>query len=393
MAKRDYYEILGVQKGSEVSEIKTAYRKLALQFHPDRNPDNHEAEDKFKEATEAYEVLSDVQKREKYDRYGHEGMRMGQDFSGYSNVNDIFSAFGDIFSSGMFGGGFDDFFGGGGSSRRGGGGRRTMDERGSDLKIRLPLTLEEIAKGADKTIKIKKWVKCEDCEGKGAKDSNSFSRCHTCNGTGEMRQVSRSMFGQFVNISTCPTCNGSGQVISNPCPKCHGDGRVQAEDTVKVSIPAGVEAGNYLPLRGKGNAGKHNGSAGDLIVIIDEIEHKEFKRNNNDVIYQLHISFPDAALGTEVEVPTLHGSQKIKIEAGTQPGTNIRMREMGIPNLNAYGKGVQIVVVNVFVPKSLSSKEKQLIKELSSHPGIKPDPAKDGSKGKDFFEKVKDVFF
>ncbi len=391
MSKRDYYEILGVQKSADVSEIKSAYRKLALQYHPDRNPDNHEAENKFKEATEAYEVLSDEQKRAKYDRYGHEGMRMGQDFGGYSNVNDIFSAFSDIFSSGMFGGGFDDMFGGG-SSRRGGG-RRNIDERGSDLKIRLPLTLEEIAKGADKTLKIKKWIKCDECDGKGAKGSNSFTRCHTCNGSGEIRQVSRSMFGQFVNISTCPTCNGSGQVISDPCPKCKGDGRVQAEDTIKVSIPAGVEAGNYLPLRGKGNAGKHNGTPGDLIVVIDEIEHKEFQRNNNDVIYQLNISFPDAVLGTEVEVPTLFGTQTVKVEAGTQPGTNIVMRDMGIPNLNAYGKGSQVVVVNVFVPKSLSSKEKQLIKDLAELPGMKPEHSKDGSKSKDFFDKVKDVFF
>jgi molecular chaperone DnaJ len=388
MAKRDYYEALGVAKGADISEIKSAYRKLAMQYHPDRNPDNKEAEDKFKEATEAYEVLSDTQKREKYDRYGHDGMRMGQDFSGYSNVNDIFSAFGDIFGGSMFGGGFEDLFGGG--SRRSG--RRSPDERGADLKIKLPLTLEEIAQGVEKTIKIKKWAVCDECSGKGAKSSSSFSSCPACGGSGEIRQVSRSMFGQFVNISPCSHCGGSGQVISDPCPKCKGDGRIQAEDTVKCSIPAGVEAGNYLPLRGKGNAGKRGGSAGDLIVVIDEIKHKHFERRENDVVYRLDISFPQAVLGAEIEIPTLYGSQKVKIDPGTQPGANIRLKDMGIPYLNGYGKGVQITVVNIFVPKSLSSKEKQLIKELAEIPAMKPE-SKENAKNKDFFEKVKDAFF
>lgn len=389
MAKRDYYEILGVSKQSDANEIKSAYRKAALKYHPDRNPDDAEAENKFKEATEAYEVLSDAQKREKYDHYGHDGLRMGQDFGGYSNINDIFSHFSDIFSGSFFSGGFDDLFGGGGSRRRGG--TRSAD-RGSDLKIRLPLTLEEIATGAEKTIKIKKWIHCDECGGKGAKDSSSFSRCPACNGTGEIRQVSRSMFGQFVNISTCSRCNGSGQIITDPCPKCNGEGRVQAEDTVKVSIPAGVESGNYIPLRGKGNAGKNGGHPGDLIVVIEEQEHKIFKRHNDDVVYELNISFPEAALGTEIEVPTLYGDKKIKIDAGTQPGTHIRMKDMGIPSLNSYRKGMQIVIVNVFIPTSLSSKEKQAIKELMNLPSINPDKKETG-KSKDFFEKVKDVFF
>lgn len=385
MEKKDYYEVLGVSKGADAGEIKSAYRKLALKYHPDRNPDNPGAEEKFKEATEAYEVLSDQQKRDRYDRYGHDGMKMGQDFGGYSNMNDIFSQFGDIF------GGFGDIFGGG--SRRSSGRGQRPDERGSDLKIKLPLTLEEIAKGVEKTIKIKKWVKCSDCDGKGAKEASSFERCPTCGGTGEIRQVSRSMFGQFVNISACPKCNGTGQIIKNPCPKCHGDGRVQAEDTVKVNIPAGVEAGNYIPLHEKGNAGKHGGSTGDLIVIIDEIPHDKFKRHDNDVVYQLNISFPEATLGTEIEVPTLYGAEKIKIDAGTQPGTNIRMKDKGIPYLNSYGKGAQIVVVNVYVPKDLNAKEKQLVRELGDMSGFKPDAGKSGSKSKDFFGKVKDVFF
>lgn len=389
MAKRDYYEVLGVQKNADNSDIKSAYRKLALQYHPDRNPDNKEAEEKFKEATEAYEVLSDQTKRDKYDRYGHDGMRMGQDFHGYSNVNDIFSAFGDMFGSSFFGGGFDDFFGGGGAKR---GARRGMGEPGSDLRLKVPLTLEEIAHGTEKKIKLKKYVKCETCEGRGAKDAKALKQCPQCQGTGEIRQVSRSMFGQFINVSPCNHCGGSGQVISNPCPDCKGEGRVTAEDTVSVKIPAGVEDGNYIPLRGKGNAGKRNGQSGDIIVVIGESKHNHFTRHGNDVVYQLNISYPDAVLGTEIEVPTLYETEKIKIEAGTQPGSNIRMKEMGIPHLNSYGKGDQVVVVNVFVPKELNSKEKELIKELSQQEGIRPPDAPKPAKGKNLKNKIKDAF-
>lgn len=389
MAKRDYYEVLGVQKNADNSAIKSAYRKLALQYHPDRNPDNKEAEEKFKEATEAYEVLSDQTKRDKYDRYGHEGMRMGQDFHGYSNVNDIFSAFGDMFGSSFFGGGFDDFFGGGGSKR---GGRRGMGEPGSDLRLKVPLTLEEIAQGTEKKIKLKKYVKCETCDGRGAKDANALKQCPHCQGTGEIRQVSRSMFGQFINVSPCGHCGGSGQVIFDPCPNCKGEGRVTAEETISVKIPAGVEDGNYIPMRGKGNAGKRNGQSGDIIVVIGEEKHKNFTRHGNDVVYQLNISYPDAVLGTELEVPTLYETEKIKIEAGTQPGSNIRMKEMGIPNLNSYGKGDQVVVVNVFVPKELTSKEKELIKELSQQEGIRPPDAAKTTKSKNFKNKIKDAF-
>ena len=391
MEKRDYYEVLSVPKTAGTDEIKSAYRKLALKYHPDRNPDNPDAAEKFREAAEAYEILSDPDKRARYDRYGHEGLKSGQDFNSYSNASDIFSAFGDIFGSGIFGGGFEDLFGGGGGSRRSsrGGNSGPVDERGSDLKIRLPLTLEEIAKGAEKTVKIKKWIVCPDCSGKGATSDSAFKTCTTCSGTGEIRKVSRSMFGQFVNISQCPTCGGTGKIISDPCQKCHGDGRIQAEDTVKVQIPAGVEDGNYIPMRGKGNAGKHNGTPGDLIVLIEEVEHPLFKRHENNVVYQLNIGFPEAALGTEVEVPTLFGPQKVKIEAGTQPGTNIRMKDMGIPDLNGYGKGSQIVVVNVYVPKSLNTKEKALVKDMASMEGFSPKSAKDK---KDFFGKVKDKF-
>ncbi len=391
MNKRDYYEVLGVSKTASADEIKSSYRKLAMQHHPDKNPDDHLAEDKFKEAAEAYEVLSDATKRSRYDQYGHNGLKMGQDFHQYNGFDDIFSAFSDVFSGGSI---FDSFFGG--NQRRGGGGsqRRSMAERGSDLKIRMPLTLEEVATGLKKTIKIKRWIACDACNGIGAKDHNGFAKCPTCNGAGEIRQVSRSMFGQFVNISACNACNGSGQIITDPCVKCRGDGRVTAEDTVEVNIPAGVEGGNYIPMRGKGNAGRRGGDAGDMIVVIEEKEHPYFEREGYDVVYRLTVSYPDAALGAEIEVPTLHGNEKIKIASGTQPGTVVQLRNKGIPHLNSYNKGDQIIVVNVFVPTSLNSKEKLLMKELAGSTNINPkDKNTPKEKDKDFFDKVKDVFF
>lgn len=387
MSKRDYYEILGVDRNAGLDEIKSSYRKLALQFHPDRNPDNKESEEKFKEAAEAYEVLSDSDKRRRYDQFGHEGLRMGSDYGGFRNVEDIFSHFSDIFSGGSI---FDDLFGGG--NRRRGSSRRSMAERGSDLKIKLPLTLEEIATGVEKTLKIKRMTTCDACHGSGVGENNHYNTCPSCNGTGEIRHVSRSMFGQFVNISTCSQCNGSGQVITDPCKKCNGEGRVSSEETVKVNIPAGVESGNYLPLRGKGNAGRRGGEAGDLIVVIDEKEHQFFKRDGNNVIYELPISITDAALGAEIEIPTIYGYDKLKIDAGTQPGSILKMKNLGIPYLNSYGKGDQIVVINVFIPTNLSSKEKTIFKELANSPNLTPRKKADG-KQKDFFEKVKDVFF
>lgn len=393
MEKRDYYEILGLSKNATTEEIKAAYRKMAMQYHPDRNPGDHSAEEKFKEAAEAYEVLSDSNKRARYDQYGHSGLRMGQDFHQYSGFDDIFSAFSDIFSGGSI---FDEFFGRSTRRSSGGGSRRSMAERGSDLKIRMPLTLEEIASGTEKTIKIKRWVTCSTCGGSGAKDQNSFHRCPNCNGSGEIRQVSRSMFGQFVNINICNACNGSGQIIADPCSACRGDGRVTSDDTVKVNIPAGVESGNYIPIRNSGNAGKRGGDYGDLIVVIEEKEHAYFERDGYDVIYRLNVSFPQAALGTEIEVPTLGGIEKVKIESGTQPGTLINLRNKGIPHLNSYSKGDQIIVVGVFVPGSLNSKEKALLKELAQSQNFIPknnDIKKSKSKEKDFFEKVKDAIF
>ncbi len=387
MSKRDYYEILGVPKGSATTDIKSAYRKLALQFHPDRNPDNKEAEEKFKEASEAYEVLSDDNKRARYDRYGHDGLKMGQDFGSYSNINDIFSAFGDIFGSSIF----DDFFGGSrrqSSSSR----RRNAGEPGSDIKIRLPLTLEEIATGVEKTIKIKRYVVCNTCNGNGAKNGNAMKTCTTCNGAGEVRQVSRSMFGQFVNISACPACQGAGQIIDEKCPECRGEGRNQEEDTLTIAVPAGVESGNYIPVRGKGNAGRRSGGSGDLIVIIEEKEHDQFRRHNDTIIYHLTISYPQAALGEEIEIPTLWGKEKVKIAPGTQPGTVITLKDKGVPRLNSYGKGNQLVYVNVFVPTTLTSKEKAFLTELQRSKNINP-AEKSTRKEKDFIEKLKDALF
>ncbi len=386
MSKRDYYEVLGVAKGSSQDEIKSAYRKMALQYHPDRNPDNPEAEEMFKEAAEAYEVLSDGDKRARYDQFGHEGLRGGNDFHQYTNMDDIFSAFGDIFGGGIF----ESFFGGGGGrqSRQ----RRPRGERGTDLRVKLPLTLEEIAAGAEKKLKLKKQFACDDCGGTGARAGSGLQKCPSCGGAGEVRQVSRSVFGQFVNITTCPTCNGEGQVVKERCPKCNGDGRVPGEETITVNIPAGVEEGNYINLRGKGNAGKKGGSNGDLIVVIQEKEHEHFRRQDNDVVYNLTISFPEAALGTEIEVPTLAGREKIKIEAGTQPGSVIKLHDKGIPKLNSYGRGSQVIIVNVFVPTKLSGTEKNMLKELEKSENMAPS-SKSGKKSKDFFEKVRDAFF
>lgn len=385
MTKRDYYEVLGVARSASEDEIKKAYRQLALKYHPDRNPGNKEAEEKFKEAAEAYEVLSDAEKRRRYDQLGHDGLR-GTNYRDFTNVNDVFSAFGDIFGQGFGGGIFEEVFGGGQRRRRTGHG-----QPGSDLRIRLPLTLEEIASGVEKKLKVRRQKACETCKGSGAKGSSGRSTCPQCNGTGELRQVSRSMFGQFVNISSCPTCDGEGKVIRDPCSACHGEGRVQGESTIKVTVPAGVSNGNYIPLQGQGNAGRRGGPPGDLIVMIEEEEHPQFTRNGDDIIYDLVVSFPTAALGGEVEVPTLGGKARLQIEPGTPPGRMLRMRERGIPHLNSYGRGDQIVRIQVWVPRKLNAKEKELLKELSKSEHIVP-TEEDQRGAKSFFEKVKDAF-
>ncbi len=379
MNKRDYYEVLGISKNATKDEIKKAYRKLALQYHPDRNPEK-EAEEKFKEATEAYEVLSDDEKRAKYDKFGHSGLRGGQDFHGFSNVNDIFSHFSDIFGGSSI---FDDFFGGGQSQRRSGR-RRGQGSPGSDLKVTLKLTLEEIATGTTKKLKIKKYVKCESCNGSGAEGGLSTKTCPVCSGSGEIRNVSRSVFGQFVNIQTCANCNGEGVVVDKPCRNCSGDGRVHDEVTVKINVPAGVVEGSYMTLRGEGNAGLRGGTPGDILVIFQEVPHEYFTREGDDIIYDLYISFPDVVLGTEVEVPTLSGKARLKIEAGTQPGKLLRMREKGIQHLNKHGSGDELVRVNVLVPKKINQKEKELLKELQQQPNINPNSEGNGNS---FFKK------
>lgn len=384
MAKRDYYEILGVQRNASQDEIKKAYRKMALQHHPDRNPGDKEAEDKFKEAAEAYEVLGDAAKRQRYDQFGHEGVR-GSNSRPFTDVNDIFSTFGDIFGGGMGGSIFDEMFGGQTRQRRKGGA-----VQGSDLKLRLKLTLEEIAAGVEKKLKVKRWKPCESCNGTGARSGHSMTTCTVCNGAGEIRQVSRSVFGQFVNITACQNCEGEGRVIKDPCITCKGDGRVQGESTIKVNIPAGVMEGNYIPLRGEGNVGRRGGPPGDIIVVIEEEQHQYFTRREDDVTLDVYISFPEAVLGADIEVPTLNGRSRLKIEPGTTSGTVLRMREKGVPRLNSFGRGDQLVRVNVWVPKALNAQERAAIKHLLSFDHIGPESGT-GSADKDqsYFARVK----
>jgi molecular chaperone DnaJ len=388
MAKQDYYKILGVERNASQDELKKAYRKMALQHHPDRNPGNKEAEERFKEAAEAYEVLSDPDKRRRYDQFGHEGIR-STDHRGFTDVNDIFSAFGDIFGGGFGGSIFDEMFGQGGRQRQ----RAPSVTPGSDLKIRLKLNLEEIATGVEKRIKVRKWKPCDTCNGTGARSSSATTACPVCHGTGEVRQVTRSAFGQFINVTTCANCGGEGHIIKEPCLACHGEGRVQGEATLKVAVPAGVSEGNYIPLRGEGNSGRRGGPAGDLIVVIEEEPHSVFMREGNDVILDLLVSYTEAALGAEIEVPTLTGRAKLRIDPGTQSGRILRMRDKGIPNLNSFGRGDQLVRVNVWIPTKLTSQEKALLKQLGQSENINP---KEGdtsaNSAKSFFARVRKAF-
>src|SRR5882672_9523535 len=339
--KRDYYEILGVQKSASADEIKKAYRKVAMQFHPDRNPGDKAAEERFKEAAEAYEILSDADKKAQYDRYGHAGVsnngRGG--FSGNMNMEDIFSQFGDIFGDDLFG----NFFGGG---QRGRGSQRSRGVRGSNLRIKLKLTYEEIAKGVTKNIKVKKHISCHTCNGSGAKDQSSVQTCSTCGGSGQVRRVQNTFLGQMQTVTTCPTCNGEGSTITAKCAVCKGEGRVFGEEVVNIDIPAGVQEGMQLSVSGKGNAGERGGSAGDLIILIEEETHQELQRDGLNVAFDLHISFTDAVFGTQVEVPTIDGKAKIRIPAGTQSGKILRLKVKVFPSVNSYEKGYQLIHVN-----------------------------------------------
>lgn len=388
MSKRDYYEVLGVEKGASNDEIKRAYRKKAMQYHPDRNADDPSAETKFKEAAEAFEVLKDEQKRARYDQFGHAGMRGAGGFGGepdFQNVDfeDIFSRFGDI-----FGGDMGDMFGGRGRQSRGG--RRSAGVPGNDMKISIKLSLEEIAFGVEKKLKVKKYIVCDSCNGTGAETDSDFMTCDTCSGSGEYRQVSKTVFGSFVNVQPCPTCNGEGRTIKSKCGKCSGEGRVRSEESISVKIPAGVKDSNYITLRGKGNAGIRGGEAGGLIVMLEEKEHEFFERDGDDIYYDMQVSIPEAILGTQIEVPTLKGKAKLKVEAGTQSGKLLRMKEKGIQTLNSSRRGDQYVRVNVFIPTNISDKERKIIEQLQEADHFDPLKQKESEGG--FFSRIKSMF-
>jgi molecular chaperone DnaJ len=383
MSKRDFYEILGVNKSASADEIKKAYRKVAMQYHPDRNPGDKGAEEKFKEAAEAYEVLSDTDKKAQYDRYGHAGVSgNGRGFSGGGmNMEDIFSQFGDVFGDDLFG----SFFGGGGRSRT----SRTRGVRGSNLRVKIKLTYEEIAKGVTKNIKVKKHVACNTCSGSGAKDKNSVQNCGTCGGTGQARRVTNTFIGQMQTVTTCPTCNGEGTTITAKCGVCKGEGRVYGEEAISIEIPAGVQEGMQLNLNSKGNAGERGGMPGDLIILIEEELHKELQRDGMNVAYDLHISFTDAVFGTQLEVPTIDGRAKIKIPAGTQSGKIFRLKGKGFPAVNSYQKGDQLIHVNVWTPQHVSSEEKAMLEKMSHSSNFKPHPDKTD---KSFLDKMRELF-
>ncbi len=375
MSKRDYYEVLGVSKGTSKDEIKKAYRKLAMKYHPDKNPGDKTAEEKFKEVAEAYSILSDDQKRQKYDRFGHAAENMGGGFSGGDPFGfggggiDISDALRQFMEQGF--GGFGDIFGAGSTSSRGH--RRGTRKKGGDLQIRLKLDLEEIATGTQKKIKVNKKISCATCNATGAAKYSKTVTCPTCKGSGEVRQVSNALFGQFVNISTCPKCKGEGQIIENPCGTCAGEGRVNGTKTIEINVPAGVKTGNYIPLNGEGHAGLRGGPAGDLIVHIEEKPHKLFERRGDDVIMVLPISVADATLGESVEIPTLTGKAKLTVAPGTQPAKILRMRGKGIPHLNGAGIGDQLVQIQVYIPEKLSANEKKIMAELKESDNFKPD--------------------
>jgi molecular chaperone DnaJ len=382
MAKRDYYEVLDVSRNATKDEIKKAYRQQALKYHPDRNPGNKESEEKFKEAAEAYEVLSDDQKRARYDQFGHAGMGgfSGGGFEGEGmTIEDIFSHFGDIFG-GHFGG-----FGFGGSSRS----RGRQVNKGSNLRVKVKLTLEEIASGIEKKIKVNKYISCNSCNGTGAATGSSPSTCATCRGTGVVTRVQNTFLGQMQTTTTCPSCGGEGTTITKKCPKCSGEGIIKGDEVITVNIPAGVAEGMQMTVSGKGNASRRGGINGDLIVIFSEEKHPELLRDGNDLYYSLFLSFPEASLGVPVEVPTLNGKVKIKIEPGTQPGKLLRLKGKGLPEVNSYSRGDLLVHINVWIPKNLSKDERKLIEKLNESSNFIPKPNKDDHT---IFERMKGFF-
>jgi molecular chaperone DnaJ len=372
MAKRDYYEVLGVPKSASESELKKAYRKLAIKYHPDKNPDDKDAEEKFKEAAEAYEVLSNPEKKQRYDRFGHAGMGGAAGFGGGGmNMDDIFSHFGDIFGGHFGGSGFGGF---------GGGSRQTRRTKGSNLRVRIKLNLEEIANGASKKIKVKKWV---------AADGVEFGSCSTCHGTGQVTRVANTILGQMQTTSTCPTCGGSGKQVSKMPPGANAQGLIQQDEVIEVDIPAGVEDGMQISIAGKGNDAPFGGIPGDLIVLVEELPHGQLERNGNNLHYDLYVNFIDAALGGSYEIPLVTGKAKIKIEPGTQSGKILRLRGKGIPEVQGYGKGDLLVNINVWTPRKLSSSEKDVLAKLRTSENFIPKPS---SRDKGFFQRVKEMF-
>lgn len=359
--KRDYYEVLEVSRTATVTEIKKAYKKKAIQYHPDKNPGDVEAEEKFKEAAEAYEILSDEQKRAKYDRYGHEAPGGFGGHSGGFSMDDIFSQFGDIFG-GHFGGGFGGF--------GGGGGRRT--NRGSDLRVKVKLTLKEIATGVEKKIKVKKYVACQHCKGNGAENGTAYTTCSTCNGSGTQTRIVNTMLGQMQTQTTCSACNGEGKNITKKCPHCSGEGIVREEEVITINIPAGVAEGMQLSMSGKGNAARHGGINGDLLIVIEEEPHAELLRDENDVVYNLLLSVSTAALGGNIEIPTIDGKVKVKIEPGTQPGKVLRLKNKGLPSVHRYGTGDLLINISVYIPEKLDDSEKNILSGLDNSPNFQP---------------------
>lgn len=383
MAKRDYYEILNVPRSASADEIKKAYRKMALKYHPDKNPDDPTAEGKFKEAAEAYEVLSDAEKKQRYDRYGHDGVK-GMPGGGFNmSMDDIFSNFGDIFGD-AFGGAFSDAFGFGTRGRT----RRRVN-RGTNLRVKVKLSLEEISTGIEKKIKVNKYIPCDLCNGTGAEKGASMNTCPTCHGQGQVTRVTSTFLGQMQTTSTCPTCDGEGTVIGTKCNKCFGNGIVKGEEIIPVHIPAGVADGMQLSMSGKGNAAARSGIPGDLLILVEEHEHEHFTRDGNNLIYEHFISLPEAALGASVDIPTLDGKVRIKIEAGTQSGRILRLKGKGLPDLNGYSRGDLLVNLSVWTPRNLSREEQQILEKLRDSENFRPNPSK---KDKGFFDRMKDIF-